>query len=147
LDIHLILDNYGTHKNLMIRNWPGQAATLPPPLHADFRLVTQPGRTLVRGPHRQATAARHPSLHQGTRRRHRKLHPTPQPRSKTLRLAQNSRPNPRLNRTVLFKNFKLTTLRREKTIRSMNITANFEHRAGSSLSKHEGERQAQPDSR
>jgi hypothetical protein len=30
-------------------------------------------------------------------------------------------------------------MEKAKTIRSMNITANFEHRAGSSQSKHEGE--------
>src|SRR5258708_38424442 len=74
--------------------------------------MAQPGRTLVCSTDRKATSARRPTLHQGTGRRHPQLHPTPQSRPKTLRLAQNRRPNPRLRRTLLYTNFRLRTLGR-----------------------------------
>src|ERR1700738_558191 len=72
--------------------------------------MAQPGRTLVCSTYRKATSARRPPLHQGTGRRHPQLHPTPQQRPKTLRLAQNRRPDPRLRRTLLYTNFRLRTL-------------------------------------
>src|SRR5712664_1680701 len=88
--------------------WP--SGPLPSPLHPDLSLMAQPGRTLVCSTDRKATSARRPPLHQGTGRRHPQLHPTPQSRPKTLRLAQNRRPNPRLRRTLLYTNFRLRTL-------------------------------------
>jgi hypothetical protein len=41
LDIHLILDNYGTHKNRPDSALDGQAAALSGSLHPDVRLVTE----------------------------------------------------------------------------------------------------------
>ena len=57
LDIHLVLDNYGTHKTAMIHDWlAGQ-----PRFHLHFtaheRIVDQPGRTVVRGDYRTADPA------------------------------------------------------------------------------------------
>jgi hypothetical protein len=47
LEAHIIMDNYGTHKTMLIRNWFANASSLPSPLHAHLRLVDQPGGTLV----------------------------------------------------------------------------------------------------
>ena len=43
LDIHLVLDNYGTHKTAMIHEWLLPPAAVPPALHADERLLAQSG--------------------------------------------------------------------------------------------------------
>ena len=49
LDIHLVLDNYGTHKTAMIHRMVCRPAALPPALHADECIVDHPGGTVVRG--------------------------------------------------------------------------------------------------
>ena len=58
LDVHVILDNYGTHKTPIIRRWLGQASPVPCTLHADLWVVAEPDRPLVRGAHDQAVAPR-----------------------------------------------------------------------------------------
>ncbi len=50
LDVHLILDNYGTHKTPRVRRLVRPASAVSPPLHADQRLVAQSRRALVRAP-------------------------------------------------------------------------------------------------
>ena len=61
LDVHLIADNYATHKTALIRNWFCQAAPLPYALHTHQRLVAEPGGALVRSAHRKAVAPRRAS--------------------------------------------------------------------------------------
>jgi len=46
LDLHLIVDNYGTHKHLGCKHGCG-ASALPPALHPDVQFVAEPGGTLV----------------------------------------------------------------------------------------------------
>lgn len=46
LNVHLICDNYGSHKRAKVRAWR-QAPTVPSALHADLQLVAEPNRTLV----------------------------------------------------------------------------------------------------
>ena len=48
LDVHLVLDNYGTHNHPNVKAW-GQASSLSPPLHAHVELVAQPRRAVVPG--------------------------------------------------------------------------------------------------
>ena len=64
LDIHLVLDNYGTHKTAMIHNWlAGQ-----PRFHLHFTPTSASWInqvTVVRGDHRTADPARHVSQHRG----------------------------------------------------------------------------------
>ena len=53
LDVHLIVDNYCTHKHAKVRTWlAGPTDPLPPPLHTHLRLLAQPGGALLplRGP-------------------------------------------------------------------------------------------------
>ncbi len=66
LDVHLILDNYGTHKTPLIRRWLAAA----PRFHLHFtptgRVVAQPGRALVRAAHGEADPPRRAPQHPRT---------------------------------------------------------------------------------
>ena len=57
LQIHLILDNYATHKHADVHQWL-EAPPLPPAFHANLLVVAQPGGTLVPRADRQSAAAR-----------------------------------------------------------------------------------------
>ena len=56
LDVHLIADNYATHKDGADPELVRQAAPLPHSLHAHQRLLAEPGGALVRAAHRKAVA-------------------------------------------------------------------------------------------
>ena len=58
LDIHIVMDNYATHKTAAVKAWLGAAAALACSLHADLGVLDQSGRTLVRRTDAQAVAAR-----------------------------------------------------------------------------------------
>ena len=45
--IHMILDNYGTHKHANVGRLAGEAPPLPPALHAHLEFLAEPGRALV----------------------------------------------------------------------------------------------------
>ena len=83
LDIHIVMDNYGTHKTKAIRDWFAKR----PRWQAHFTPTSaswlQPGRALVRAADRQADQARRPSLHQGVGAHHPRLHrhDKPEPRN------------------------------------------------------------------
>jgi hypothetical protein len=57
-DIHLVLDNYATHKAPSVKAWLARPPALSSSLHADQRLLAQPSRTLVRAARGQADQAR-----------------------------------------------------------------------------------------
>lgn len=67
LDVHLIMDNYGTHKTKLIQDWLAKR----PRFHTHIGLMAQPGRTLVRAAHRTPATTRRPPLHQRTQNSHR----------------------------------------------------------------------------
>jgi hypothetical protein len=48
LDIHIVMDNYATHKTPKIKAWLARRPHLSCPLHADFGVMDQSGRALVR---------------------------------------------------------------------------------------------------
>src|SRR6266568_4508271 len=77
---------------------------------AYFGKLAQLGRTLACSADRKAAPPRCPSLHQRTGKRHPQLYPAPQQRTKTLCLAQDRRPDPRLSRSILYPNFRDRTL-------------------------------------
>ena len=57
LEVHLIADNYATHKTALIRNWfAKRPAPLPYSFHAYQRLLAELGGALVRSAHRKAVA-------------------------------------------------------------------------------------------
>ena len=71
LDLHLIADNYATHKHPEGEGLARQASALPHALHADLGLLAQPGRALLRPDHRRT----HPPRRLQQRRRTRSRHP------------------------------------------------------------------------
>ena len=100
LDVHLVMDNYATHKTPAVQRWL-PASPLACPLHADRRLLAEPGRALLRPPDRKTTAARGPSFDRGTRTRHLPLHRHRQRKPATLPMDQGRRRHPRHHQTVL----------------------------------------------
>ena len=58
LDVHIVMDNYATHKTAPVKAWLARRAALACSLYADLRFLDQSGRTLVRRTDAQATAAR-----------------------------------------------------------------------------------------
>jgi hypothetical protein len=101
LELHLVLDNYGTHKTPAIIALALAPSALPSALHSYWRLLAQPGRALVCATHRKTTAPRGSPQYPRTGGRHPRLPRTPQPSSQALHLDQNCRPNPRLGRQIL----------------------------------------------
>jgi putative transposase len=55
LDIHLVVDNYGTRKHPKVKDLAGAPAALPHSLHPDLRQLTQSGGAPVRPHQQQAT--------------------------------------------------------------------------------------------
>src|SRR2546425_12495430 len=74
LDVHVILDNYGTPQDAAHPPLARAPSAIPRALHPDGRLVDQPGRTLVRDPHRQAAATRRAPQHARAGDGHRAVH-------------------------------------------------------------------------
>jgi putative transposase len=58
--IHLVLDNYATHKAPPVKAWR-QTPAPSPAFHTHQRLLAQPSGRLVRAPRRQVDRARRPS--------------------------------------------------------------------------------------
>ena len=101
LDVHLVMDNYATHKTQLIRNWLAKR----PRWHVHLTL-DQPGRTVFRVAHRKPDQARHPSLRRRVASRNQRIHRSAQHRSKTLPMGQIRRRHTRLDRAVLLKEHK-----------------------------------------
>jgi len=101
LDVHLIMDNYGTHKTAMIRNWFARR----PRFHAHFTPTSSSwindGRAVLRRAHRQADPSRSPPQYTPVGDRDTRLPEDPQRSSKTVPLDQVRRRHSRQRRTVL----------------------------------------------
>ena len=85
LDVHLICDNYATHKSPTITNWLARH----PRFHMHFTptySLAQPGRTLVCVADRQALAPRHPHQCGLAGKRHPRVDHHLEPGSKTVRM-------------------------------------------------------------
>jgi len=80
LDVHLILDNYGTHKTAA-QTLAIAPSALPSALHSHRRLLAQFGRAAFRPAHRKAIAPWRSSQHSRTGSCHTYLPRTPQPPS------------------------------------------------------------------
>jgi hypothetical protein len=60
LDVHVVTDNYGTHKTKLIRNY--QTRALARPLHAHLDILDQSDRALLRPAHWPADQAWRPPV-------------------------------------------------------------------------------------
>jgi len=109
LDVHLILDNYGTHKTALIRQWLAKR----PHYHVHFTPTGHRGSTwsnAFRAADAEADPARHSSQHARTGTSDPALSGHLQPDGETFRLDENCRPNPRQCGPILSANFSYTTL-------------------------------------
>ena len=101
LDIHIVMDNYATHKTAPVKAWLARRAHWHIRLHADLRVLDQSGRTLVRRTDAQAAAARCAPLDPPARSRHPRLHRQAQRRPEALQVDQIGRRHPRRRRLTL----------------------------------------------
>jgi len=91
LDVHLVMDNYGTHKTPAIKNWARPAPALSRALHAHLGVLAEPGRTLVRHPDPEIHPPRHASIHASAGAGHQALHQDQQQGPEAIRLVQDRR--------------------------------------------------------
>jgi transposase len=89
LDVHLILDNYVTHKTTRRQEVAAGPPTLPSALHTDEFVLAEPGGTVVRRTHAEVTQAWRPPLRPGSRARHPRLACRLERASRTLRLDED----------------------------------------------------------
>ena len=95
LEIHLILDNYATHKHANVKKWLAKH----PRFHLHFTptssSLAEPDRALVRQAHRQGDPPRRLPQRPRPDRRDRGLPQSQQRRPPALRLDRHRRPDPR----------------------------------------------------
>ena len=89
LDIHLILDNYGTHKTPRVRRWFARHPRFHVHFTPDECVVAESRRALVRHAHRETDQARRASQHAGARGGHSRVSDHQQRVGQTIRLDQN----------------------------------------------------------
>ena len=89
LDVHLVMDNYGTHKTPYRQTLACSQSSLPCAFHADLSLVAQSGGALVRDVDRAPDPTRDSPQHHRIGTRHPRLPRRQQPRSETLRMDQD----------------------------------------------------------
>ncbi len=114
LDVHLVCDNYGTHKTPEIQGWP--AIPLSRPLHADRIVVDQPGGTLVRLPDRPEDPPRRPQVRPSPESRHPRLDRHLEREPPPLRLDEDGRGDPQLPGRISVEDFRRGTLSSRRTI-------------------------------
>ena len=101
LDLHLVLDNYATHKTPEIQAVAAEAPPLPPALHPDQLQLAQPGRALVRRAHQpQAPQVSPPQRHRA-RNRHPQVDQRVEQGPEAVRVDQDRRRDPRNPRRLL----------------------------------------------
>ena len=89
LDVHLILDNYGTHKTAARAAMVRPAPAVSPPFHTDQRVVAQSRRTLVRAAQPEADQARRAPQCPCAGDRHSRVSRDHQQSTETVRLDEN----------------------------------------------------------
>ena len=100
LDVHMVCDNYATHKTARDPGLAGPAPPLPPALHPDRLILDQPGRTMVRPADRQDDPPRRPQLRPGPGERHPGLDRHLERQPPAVHLDQDRRRDPELPRRL-----------------------------------------------
>jgi transposase len=93
LDVHLVLDNLSVHKHAEVKKWLAspRRKRFSRSLHPDLIIVAEPGRALVQGTDRPATATRSLRQRQDVDRRDRPVGQPLERRPQAVRLAQARR--------------------------------------------------------
>lgn len=73
LDVHIIVDNYATHKHPRVRRWLAARPRFHCAFHADLCLLAEPSRDLVQSHHPAGHSPRHLPQRQGTGAENRRL--------------------------------------------------------------------------
>ena len=105
LDVHLVMDNYATHKTPLIRNWLAKR----PRWHVHLTPTARPGSTRSSGfcaAHRTPDQAWRPSLRRRPASRDQSFHRASQRRPKAVPMDKISRRYTRLDRALLLKEHK-----------------------------------------
>ena len=100
LDVHIIVDNYGTHKTRHHPEMVRQTPTLSCPLHPHLRFLDQSGGAMVRRTHQQANSTWRVPQRKRPGSGHPPVHRRAQRKSQALRLDQNGGPNPGQHRSL-----------------------------------------------
>ena len=100
LDVHLVCDNYTTHKTPTVAKWLDAQPSIPYAPHPDLLVLAQPGRTLVRATDRQEAAPWSPPINPGPGERHSRLDRPLEPKPPALHLDQDRRRNPRKTQLI-----------------------------------------------
>lgn len=101
LDVHLILDNYQTHKTPAVKRWLARHPRFQPALHPDLGILVEHGRTLVRRARNQEDQTRIAHDRPRPKDRHHRLDRVLERQPPPLRVGQDRRRNPRLDRPLL----------------------------------------------
>ena len=88
--LHIVCDNYGTHKHPVVRALARAEPADHAPLHANVRVMAEHGRDLLRDHHPSGNLPGH----QGPHRRHHQVHRRMERPVPSIRVDQNRRPNP-----------------------------------------------------
>ena len=101
LEVHLVCDNYGTHKSPTVTAWlEKQTPPVPHALHPDLLVVDQPGRTVLRLRHHRPAPAQRPPQRPDPRSRHPQLDQGVERETSALHLDQDRRTDPRIPRAT-----------------------------------------------
>jgi transposase len=99
-DLHIVMDNYSTHKHKDVQTWLAANPSGHLPLHTDPRLVNEPSRNLLRDRptpgHQTRRLQIGPTAHRGAPGLRRPL----QQRPPAIQMGQNHRTNPPKNQTT-----------------------------------------------
>jgi hypothetical protein len=92
--VHVVLDNYATHKHPKVRDWLATPSSRQLPLHADLVLLGQRRRRLVCQAHPATAQARRLHLDRRAAERHQPLHRRGQRTAQAVHLDQIRRRHP-----------------------------------------------------
>jgi transposase len=110
LDVHLVCDNLATHKTPAINDWLAKH----PRFHMHFTphrvLVDQPGRTMVRVPHRPTPAPRSPQKRSEAGKRRPRMDQDLERGPQAVRVEKDRGRDPPLPRQIYHTNFRRGTL-------------------------------------
>ena len=100
LDVHLVCDNYGTHKSPAIQRWLDAHPRFHMHYTPTYSKLDQPGRAMVRLPHQRPPAPLRPPLSPSARERHPQLDSRMERKPQAIHLDQDRRANPGVDFTT-----------------------------------------------
>ncbi len=100
LDVHLVCDNYGTHKSPAIQRWLDTHPRFHMHYTPTYSELDQPSRAMVRLSHRRSPTALRPPLSPRAGERHPRMGSRMERKPQTIHLDQDRRADPRVHLTT-----------------------------------------------